>query len=122
MRWLSLVLIILSALHRNAATTAEASAAAWSILFSTNAAGPYVAVTNVTSATGFVKLQGPAGQSAAAGMVLTISNAVGLVAMSNGTIVVTAPAATTNDYAAISAANMPGKTNPVILNLQGVGQ
>jgi len=120
-RFLAVILLV-AAFAASPDIECRGAGAAWSIFFSTKAAGPYVAVTNVTSATGFVKLQGPAGQSAAAGMVLTISNAVGLVAMSNGTIVVTAPAATTNDYAAISAANMPGKTNPVILNLQGVGQ
>jgi hypothetical protein len=94
--------------------------AAVAIMFSTNAAGPYITLTNVAGPSGFVKLQGPAGNSSAAGVILTVTNTVtnttATASLSNGTIVVTAPAATTNDFNAIGALSTP--TNPLILNIQ----
>jgi len=112
----TIFVFIVAAFAASASRDSRATGAGWQILFATNASGPYVSVTNVSSATGFVKLQGPSGQSIAVSQVLTISNTTSIATMSNGTIVVTAPAATTNDYNAIGG--MAAPTNPVILNIQ----
>ena len=87
----------------------------WSVQVSTNPAGPWITVTNVTWPAGFARLQGPAGTGVTVGNALTISNATAV--LSNGTLSVTAGITSNslNQIAAMIATNLP-------LNLNLVGQ
>jgi hypothetical protein len=95
-------------------------AAAWSVLVATNPAGPWTTATNLSGATGYVRLAGPAGQSQSAGTVLTIySNGTFRAGSNSGTLTTMLD---TNSLTTAAKSLTNGAALALLLSLSAMGQ